>query len=72
MLSLVLEGTARYTGFLLAPAEGFGRGQGFFYPLGKKQSFLNAVFAYIQCLVVTSVTFSSNHSNIKKKNPKKS
>ena len=35
-----LEGTARYAGFLLAPAEGFGfRPKPFFGPLGKKRAF---------------------------------
>ena len=33
-----LEDTARYAGLLLAPAECFG--QGFFGPLGKKESLL--------------------------------
>ena len=31
----ILEGAARYAGLLLAPAEGFAQGQGFFCPLGK-------------------------------------
>ena len=34
-----LEGAARYKGLLLAPAEGFGQGQGFFLPFGPKDSF---------------------------------
>ena len=36
ILLLLLEGTARYAGLLLAPAEGFGRG--FFCPSGKKRA----------------------------------
>ena len=33
---LLLEDTARYAGLLLAPAEGFGRGRGFFCPSAKR------------------------------------
>ena len=40
VLYMVLEDTARYAAFLQAPAEGFIRGQGFFYPLGQKKDFL--------------------------------
>ena len=43
-LQKILEGTARYAGFLLAPAEGFG--QGFYCPLSKKKKLVYAVFAY--------------------------
>ena len=34
------EGTARYAGLVLTPAEVFGQGQGFCYPLGKKRVFM--------------------------------
>ena len=64
--SNVLEGTARYAGFLLAPAEGSGRGQGFLCPSGQKKA-CNAVLAYFWCSVVTSVTLSSNLCNFEKK-----
>ena len=33
------EGSVRYAGLLLAPAEGFGQGRGLLCPLGKKKSF---------------------------------
>ena len=67
------EDTARYRGFLLAPAEGFGLR--FFRPSEKKRAFY-AVYLFLDysiCSVVTSVTFSSNLSNFKtilKKHPK--
>ena len=64
----ILEGTARYAGLLLATAEGFGRGQGFFCPSGKKRAF-NAVCVYFRPFLVFSsnlVTFSSNLSNFEK------
>ena len=48
-----LEGTARYAGLLLAPAEGFGRD--FFCPSGKERAF-HAVCSYFRPLLV----FSSN------------
>ena len=35
-----LEGTARYVGLLLAPAEGFGLRPTLFLPFGQKQGFL--------------------------------
>ena len=37
ILSHQLEGTARYAGFLLAPAEGFNLQPRFFGPSGKKK-----------------------------------
>ena len=49
------EGTARYTGLLLAPAEGFGLWQRLFGPLGEKTAF-HAVGAYFRPFLV----FSSN------------
>ena len=61
----LLEGTARYAGLLLAPAEGFGRARGFFCPSGKKRAF--DAIGHFWCLVVTSVTFSSNLINFEKK-----
>ena len=54
----VLKGSARYTGLLIAPAEGFGRG--FFCPSGKKLAFY-AVFAYFRPILV----FGSNLSGLK-------
>ena len=61
-LTVGLEDTARYTGLLLAPAEGFGRRQVImlFWP----------IFDNFWCPVVTLVTFSSNLSNFER-NPKK-
>ena len=70
LLLLILKGTARYAGLLLAPVEDFGRG--FFCPSAKKRAFY-AVFAYfrpILCSVITSVTFSNNVNKLRK-NPKK-
>ena len=67
-----LDGTARYAGFLLAPAEDFGRR--FFGPLGKKWVFFYAVLAHFKpfwCSEVTLVICSSNISNIKQKFKKK-
>ena len=55
---LTLEGTACYAGFFLAATEAFG--QGFF-----------GVYAYFWCSVVTSVIFSSSHSNLKKRKEEK-
>ena len=54
----VLEDTARYVGLLLAPAEGFGGGQGFFCPSGKKIIFYD-VFAFFRPFL----GFSSNLIN---------
>ena len=63
-----IEGTARYAGLVLAPAEGFGRG--FFFALWSKKELFLLVLGNFWCLVVTSVKFSSNYSN--QKNKKKS
>ena len=63
---LRLEGTARYAGLLLAPAEGFGLRPRLFLPF----VFL-LILGHFWCSVVTSVTFSSNLSNFEK-NQKKS
>ena len=38
--TLLLEGSARFAGFLLAPAEGFGLRPRLFWPFGQKKSFL--------------------------------
>ena len=47
-----LEGTARYAGILLAPADGFGLQPRFFFlPMGKKK-----LFTLFVLLVVTLVT----------------
>ena len=61
-----LEGTARYAGSLLAPAEGFS--WSLINPLGKKSCFLLLWFilGHFRCSVVISVTFSSNLSNFEK------
>ena len=61
-LTCKLEDTARYAGFLVAPAEGFGFGR------GKKKAYY-AVLANFWCSVVTLVTFSSKLDNFKQ-NPK--
>ena len=39
-----LKGTARYAGFLLAPAEGFGIWPRFFLPFGEKREFFFGLF----------------------------
>ena len=54
----LLEGTARYAGLLLAPAEGFGLRQRAFLPLGQKKSLF-------------MLKKSKNPKNIKYKNFKK-
>ena len=73
-VSMQLEGTARYAGLLLAPAEGYGLRPRFFLPFGQKGAFY-AVFAYFRpfwCLVVTLVTLSGNLGNFgQEKTPKK-
>ena len=58
-----LEGTARYAGLLLAPAEGFS--QGFFAPWAKKELFAQFVLILGQfwCPVETPIMLSSNLSN---------
>ena len=53
-----LEGTARYAGLLLAPAEGFGLRPRLFLPFGQKKSFLCS-FGLLRPFLV----FSSNLSN---------
>ena len=65
-----LEGTARYTGLLLNPVEGFS--QGFFAPWAQKELFMDFVpiLGHFWCSVVTYVTFSSNLKNIFKKSKK--
>ena len=63
-----LEGTARYAGLLLAPAKGFG--QGFFWPKGLFTQFV-LILRHFFCSVVTSITFSSNHSNFENNAKKK-
>ena len=52
-----LDGTARYRGLLLAPAESFG--QGFFCPSGKKRAFNGVCVDFRPFLV-----FSSNLRNV--------
>ena len=67
---MTLEGIAGYTGLLLAPAESFVLQPRPFFALGAKKG-LSTLFVLILghfwCSVVTSVMFSSNHSNIEKK-----
>ena len=69
-----LEGTARYAGILLAPAEAFGLRPRHFLPLGQKKEFFKAVFLLILgrfwSSVVTSVRLCSNLSYFSK-GPKK-
>ena len=58
-----LEGTARYAGLLLAPAEDFGlRPRDFFALRGKKDLIMLfwPILGHLWCPVVTLVTFSSN------------
>ena len=67
-----LEGTARYAGLLLAPAEGFDLRPRLFLPFGpKKELFMLFVLilGHFWCSVVTSVSFSSSLSNFEN-NPK--
>ena len=51
-----LEDTARYTGLLIAPAEGFG--QGFCCPSGKKKSYY-AVLAHFWQFLVSSINLGN-------------
>ena len=50
----IQEDTARYAGLLLASAEGFGRGRGFFCPSGKKKGFCALLANFWQVLVSSS------------------
>ena len=62
---LWLEGTARYAGLPLAPAEGSGLRSRLLFPSGKKRAF-HAICAYFRpflCLIATSVTSSISLSN---------
>ena len=70
-LSKILDGTVRYAGLPLAPAEGLGRG--IFCPLGKKKLFtlFVLILGLVWCSVVTSIKFSRNLSNFEN-NPKNS
>ena len=43
----ILEGTARYAGLLLAPAEGFGLRPRLFLPFGPKKSLLCSPFLHL-------------------------
>ena len=45
-IEVLLEGTACYAGFLLAPAESFGPRPELFYPLGKKKLFMLILFIF--------------------------
>ena len=45
---------ARYTGLLLAPAEGFSRGRGVFLPFGKNKGFLGC-FGLFQAISVVTI-----------------
>ena len=68
----ILEGTARYAGLLLAPAEVFGQGRGFFLPFwGEKELYTLCVLilGHFWCSAVTSVNFNNNLSNFEN-NPK--
>ena len=48
-----LEDTARYAGLLIAPAEGFGRGRGFFCLSGQKRAYY-AVLDHLRPFLVSS------------------
>ena len=66
LLSDILEDTACYAGFLLAPAEGLSLWPRFFFALRAKKEFfmlLKLFKSIFWCLIVTSVTFSNNLSN---------
>ena len=58
----------RYTSLLLAPAENFGLGRGFFLPFGQKKIIMLfwPTLGNFWCPVVTLETFSSNLSNFEK------
>ena len=61
-----LEAIARYAGQLLAPAEGFGRGQGFFFALWAKKTLIMLLWQFFENFrssVVPFLTFSSNLNN---------
>ena len=60
---------ARYTGLLLAPAEGFALWPSFFSPSVKNRAYY-AFLANFWCPVVTLVTCSTNLSNFER-NPNK-
>ena len=64
----LLQGTDRYAGFLLAPAEGFGL-QLRFFAFEAKKNFL-CCFCLFVVFSSTPVTLSRNFSNLKKKNPR--
>ena len=69
-----LEGTARYAGLLLAPAESFGLRPRLFLPFGQKKELIIQfwpIFGFLWSPVITLVTFSSNISNNNKKTNKK-
>ena len=69
-----LEGTACYAGLLPAPAEGFSLRPKRFLPFGQKKGLFKLfvlILGHLWCLVVTSVTSSSNLYNLEN-NPKKS
>ena len=67
--SKLLEGTARYAGLLLAPAEGFGHCPRFFCPWGNRRAF-NAVCAYFGPFLVFSSNLHKVSKTVNKKNPK--
>jgi hypothetical protein len=69
-----LEGTARYAGLLLAPAESFGLRPRIFLPFGQKKELIIQfwpIFGIFWSPVITLLTFSSNIS-INNNNNKKS
>ena len=65
----ILDGTARCTDLLLAPAEGFG--QAFFLPSGKKElvTLFMLILDHFCCSIVTYLIFRSTLSSFEK-NPK--
>ena len=66
----LLEGTARYAGSLLAPAESYGLWLRICLPFAQKREPLTMfmlILGHFWCSVVTYVMFSSNLSQFKKK-----
>ena len=53
-VAIELEGTARYAGLLLAPAEGFGLRPRLFLPFGKKRAYYAVLANFWQFLVSSS------------------
>ena len=67
-----LEGMARYTGQLIAPAEDFALQPKIVCPSGRKRFIMlfGLILGYFRCSVGTLVTFSSNLNNFERKRKK--